>query len=290
MKLLTNLQMKWVIQIKQKLDFFIKSNTILQRHSSFDDIIIAHIDALKKAIGCEVTVVVDKQIYGKAMTPIKLQGDKMTKFSVPNGQGIHINEGAVIFWSDKIDNFAMIAASQVDVVVTNYFLHQKLHQQSITDGLTKLYNRRYFMELFVKELTKTGRLGFIIFDIDHFKTYNDEFGHPAGDELLQQLSSLVLRVTRKTDIIGRLGGEEFGVLTKDVSKEGLITVAEKIRTSIESTLIPPTSKRPVTVSIGGSLYPFDGEDLDTLYLCVDQRLYQAKEQGRNRVVMTTPHG
>ena len=209
----------------------------------------------------------------------------MTKFSVPNGQGIHINEGAVIFWTNKLDSFTMITASQIDVVVSNYFLQQKLHQQSITDGLTKLYNRRHFMEVFAKELTDTKQLGFIIFDIDYFKTYNDEFGHPAGDELLKQLSGLTIQITRKTDIVGRLGGEEFGVLTKEVSKDGLMTVAEKIRASIESTLVPPTSKRPVTVSIGGSLYPFDGEDLDSLYLCADQRLYQAKEQGRNRVVM-----
>ena len=219
------------------------------------------------------------------MSPVKLQGDKMTKFSVPNGQGIHINEGSVIFWSDKIDNFAMIAASQVDVVVTNYFLQQKLHQQSITDGLTKLHNRRYFMDTFAKELTDAKQLGFILFDIDYFKTYNDEFGHPAGDELLKQLSVLAMQITRKTDIVGRLGGEEFGVLTKEVSKDGLLIVAEKIRTSIESTLVPPTSKKPVTVSIGGSLYPFDGEDLDALYLCADQRLYQAKEQGRNRTII-----
>lgn len=274
-----------MIHIKRKLDFFIKSNSILHQYSSFDDIAIAHIDALKKAAECEITIIVDKQIYGKAMSPIILQGDNMTKFSIPNGHGIHINEGAVIFWTEKVDNFAMIAASQIDVVVTNYFLQQKLHQQSITDGLTKLYNRRYFMELFAKELINTNQLGFIIFDIDYFKIYNDTFGHPAGDQLLQQLSSLVLQITRKVDVVGRLGGEEFGVLTKNITKDGLLTVAEKIRTSIEATLIPPISKRPVTVSIGASLYPFDGEDLDTLYICADQRLYCAKEQGRNKVVL-----
>lgn len=141
------------------------------------------------------------------------------------------------------------------------------------------------MEVFAKELTNAKQLGFILFDIDYFKTYNDEFGHPAGDELLKQLSGLTIQITRKTDVVGRLGGEEFGMLTKEASKDDLLIVAEKIRTSIESTLVPPTSKRPVTVSVGGSLYPFDGEDLDSLYLCADQRLYQAKEQGRNRVVL-----
>lgn len=271
--------------LKTKLDFFIKSNSILHRYSNIDDIIIAHIDALRKAVGCEISIIVGEQVYGKSMAPVKTQTPVMSRFNVQNGCGVNITDGVIIFWNKHLDEFATIASSQIDIVVNSYLLKQNLHYLATRDGLTALYNRREFMTIFAETLTSDSPAGFLLLDIDKFKTYNDTYGHPAGDELLQQLSQLLQSITRKTDVVGRLGGEEFGVLVKDVNEDVLSIIAEKIRSTVQADLMPPKTKRQVTLSIGGSFFPAEGITTDELYKLADVRLYVAKENGRNRAVL-----
>lgn len=164
-------------------------------------------------------------------------------------------------------------------------------KEAITDPLTGLYNRRYFFTRLPDELKRAKNYQFscsvFLFDIDHFKHYNDTQGHPAGDRLLESLSLLVNKNTRRTDILARYGGEEFVVLLTNTDKEAAYLYAEKVRNAIASALFPHAESQPlgrITVSGGVATFPDDAETADLLIKCADQALYQAKQAGRNRIV------
>ncbi len=206
------------------------------------------------------------------------RGPVLSLFSWQNHPAFFITDGVIVIWSQITApvNLTM-AVSQTDIIIHNRILQEELKTVAITDSLTGLYNRGYFMDVFTSRIENTG---FILIDLDHFKSVNDEYGHPEGDNVLQKTGKLLKRILRSADIPGRCGGEEFGVL---VPKEDLVNVAEKIRGSIESELKPPAVQRQITCSIGISQYPNDGLTVDELYQAADQRLYRAKETGRNRV-------
>ncbi|MBW3672357.1 MAG: diguanylate cyclase [Acidobacteria bacterium] len=145
-----------------------------------------------------------------------------------------------------------------------------------------------FLEFLEREMGRCHRFGralsLIMFDIDHFKTINDRDGHIAGDYVLRELASVIKPRIRREECFARYGGEEFVVLVPRCDVRGLVQTAERIRTAIES-LPPIAERRPLTVSIGGALYPSDGTAADQLFAAADRRLYQAKEGGRNRSVL-----
>src|SRR5438445_7726938 len=154
------------------------------------------------------------------------------------------------------------------------------------DPLTGLFNRRGFSEissrLIEREANAGRRMTAMIFDIDHFKSINDRFGHPAGDEILKLFSTVVISNLRISDLSGRIGGEEFAALLACPLEEGVI-VAERVREAFEASNIA-CEEGPVdtTVSIGVAGGPA-GTELDVLLAAADTALYQAKRSGRNRV-------
>ena len=166
-------------------------------------------------------------------------------------------------------------------------LHAKVIELSLTDALTGLHNRRYF-DLFLKnEIARSRRfsrsLSVIMVDIDHFKEYNDRFGHLAGDEALQQIARCLSSGRREADVVARIGGEEFAIILSETDTAGAVKVAEKVRTNVAEIT---DLKRQVTISLGVSEL---GEQLiqtDTLLGLADQALYQAKKKGRNRVCVS----
>ncbi len=165
----------------------------------------------------------------------------------------------------------------------------KLRELATTDSLTGLYNRRRFLELSEREFAKCLRynrsLAMFMIDIDHFKNVNDTHGHDAGDEVLRSLSEISIMALRNADIVGRLGGEEFGVLLPETGKEAAIEVAERLRTSVERAVIATNSAElTITVSIGVATMPPDTKDIQALLKRADVALYDAKQSGRNRVV------
>lgn len=169
----------------------------------------------------------------------------------------------------------------------------KLEQLAVTDQLTGLHNRRDFEEIFERELQRAKRnrhtLTYIMFDIDHFKKLNDQYGHAYGDETLRRIGATLTGLSRRAgDFVFRLGGEEFGVLiTEQSSQEGL-AFAEKIRAGIEGLAIANEGSDVsdyVTVSVGvESLMPESKHTLVYYLTSADKKLYQAKSQGRNQVV------
>jgi len=168
-----------------------------------------------------------------------------------------------------------------------------LQALAITDGMTGIFNRRHFMERGTHDLKMAQRykrpIAMIMLDIDHFKQVNDTYGHAAGDQVLMNLVSICIRMKRETDIFGRLGGEEFGILLLETPAAMACEVAERIRCEVEASSVDyEGTSIKITVSIGVCAMEGDikFKTLDQLLKIADKRLYRAKESGRNRVVIS----
>ena len=166
--------------------------------------------------------------------------------------------------------------------------HEEIYRLMTVDGLTQVYNRRYFNEALEREYNRSKRyareLTLILFDIDHFKRVNDSFGHLAGDNVLRQISAAIKPKLRREDIFARTGGEEFGILLPEIGLDGARSTAEKVRRIVESTpLRVDPQVVPVTVSLGVALLVPEDATPEDLYKRADERLYEAKQAGRNRL-------
>lgn len=184
-----------------------------------------------------------------------------------------------------------ILASFATMSIDNARLHERTMQLACTDGLTGLYNYRQFKKLFVEEVARAQRyknsLSIILFDVDDFKLFNDTYGHPNGDIVLQEMSCLLRDLLRDCDLIFRYGGEEFVALLPETGLAEAIKVAERIRIFVETEslrfLTGITKTHGVTVSIGVAALPEDGSDHVSLLNVVDDLMYRAKREGKNKV-------
>lgn len=163
------------------------------------------------------------------------------------------------------------------------------------DSLTSLFNRGTFLAEFEREVSRSvrggGAFSLAIFDLDHFKQLNDRYGHPVGDRVLKSFAEVLRASIRKHDTAGRHGGEEFALLMPNAGKDTGVRVAERVRRELEGRRVMVDDKRiEVTVSGGVATYGVDGEDWDTLLSAADTALYEAKNAGRNRILMANrPH-
>jgi diguanylate cyclase (GGDEF)-like protein len=168
--------------------------------------------------------------------------------------------------------------------------HEEIYRLMTCDGLTQVHNKRAFHEALEREVSRSRRyrrvLSLVLFDIDHFKQINDQRGHLAGDAVLRQLAELVSANVRREDLLARVGGEEFAILAPEVGLDGARTLAEKLRALVERAQFRFEELHvPVTSSFGvATLAP--GAELSAvdLYRAADERLYVAKNAGRNRVM------
>ncbi len=168
----------------------------------------------------------------------------------------------------------------------------QLREMAITDGLTGLYNYRYFKEQLIHEVDRAARhnesFSLIMLDIDHFKHYNDTHGHLAGDKVLKELARLLRDNVRKIDVAARYGGEEFALILVQTPHQASGVVARKLQTLVQEFPFAYGEQQPegrLTISMGVSTYPEDGATAEQLIAVADRRLYRAKAEGRNRVVM-----
>jgi len=189
------------------------------------------------------------------------------------------------------DMVARLRQGREELAAINETLRQKneeLHEISITDSLTGLYNRKHLMETLDKEVARSQRhdhtFALLVIDIDHFKKYNDTYGHLAGDEVLRILASVFKDSIRSCDYAARYGGEEFIVILPEIGPEEGVQAAERIRNMAAEEKFAGKKKRvKVTVSVGVASYPQSGEDSESIIREADAALYKAKERGRNRV-------
>lgn len=173
----------------------------------------------------------------------------------------------------------------------NIKLRETLHRQSIHDSLTGLYNRRYLDETLHREIYRTARqktsLIVVMIDIDHFKEFNDTYGHDTGDAVLRQLATIISSHTRTYDLAYRFGGEEFLLLLHDMPIESVIERAEQLRIAVNELVLTYDGHNigPITISQGIALFQKDGNTAEELIAAADKALYQAKQNGRNRIVI-----
>jgi diguanylate cyclase (GGDEF)-like protein len=171
-------------------------------------------------------------------------------------------------------------------------LLQKTQEMSVTDGLTNLYNQTYFFLLFRLQLKKSRRyhtcLSLIMFDVDHFKNYNDNNGHLKGSQVLRQVADIMRSCFRASDVLAKYGGDEFVVILPGSDKVGAFLAADRLRELVEAEPFEGREKQPlgkITLSLGISSYPEQGSTLEELLDRADKALYSAKKAGRNKTVL-----
>jgi diguanylate cyclase (GGDEF)-like protein len=185
-------------------------------------------------------------------------------------------------------------ANQAATAISNAQRHRTVTDQAVTDGLTGLFNRRHIQATLESEQRRAQRYGHefsvIMLDIDHFKGYNDTYGHTQGDVLIKMVAGLLRANVRAVDIVGRYGGEEFLVLMPETSKMEATYTAERLRQAVADAAFPGHADAPEfavskTISLGVATLPEDAPDAEMLVTRADQALYEAKRGGRNRAVI-----
>lgn len=182
------------------------------------------------------------------------------------------------------DLFATMAALSLE----NIRLYESVHRQATHDALTQLHSHRSFQQRLQEEVLRAGRsqtpLSLIMCDVDHFKRYNDGFGHQAGDQLLRTLAALLASFARPVDMVARYGGEEFALILPNYVRSEAVSVAERIRQRVAAEPFVFQGKpTAATMSFGVASFPTDATQASQLVRAADERLYRAKHGGRNRV-------
>lgn len=191
---------------------------------------------------------------------------------------------------------------QIRIIVANAIKERALKKRaaegefykelSRKDGLTELYNHRFFQQLLETEVSRASRynrvVSLLMIDIDEFKRYNDTYGHPAGDVVLKKLGSVLKKSSRNYDYVARYGGEEFAVIVPEVGADSARRMAERIRSLVEETEFEGEDIMPgghLTISLGVASYPMQASTAAELVERSDQALYRAKKDGKNRVAV-----
>ena len=209
---------------------------------------------------------------------------------------LNAHKPAAAGFTDGDTRLFTAVAEQVAVAIDHALTFQQTQELMIRDELTNLHNRRYFFERFEREVYRAKRyertLSVIMIDIDHFKNFNDAYGHLRGDQALKTLARTLEAYLRKADVIARYGGEEFLVLLPETRKEAAAVVAEKLRAMVETVNFnedaPRLQPAGLTITAGIASLPADAEEPLTLLDLADKALYYGKAQGRNRVCTEIP--
>jgi diguanylate cyclase (GGDEF)-like protein len=194
---------------------------------------------------------------------------------------------------DEQRKLAVNCAEQVSIAIANVKLRDQLHDQSIRDALTGLYNRRHFLESSRREFMRAVRTGQYVsvlsIDVDHFKKFNDRHGHDAGDTVLPAVAGCLERSFRNDDIPCRFGGEEFIVLLPGLAPAEAVQRADKLCNDMESLVVHYLDRNSprITISAGIAMFPDSGDNPQAIIRAADEALYRAKENGRNRVEAST---
>jgi diguanylate cyclase (GGDEF)-like protein len=238
------------------------------------------------------------------------EGHTIVESCVTNGSGLSLETrscigiplvafgqtlGVLVLESAKEGQFVNREGESLEAVadicataIQNVHYVERVKQLAYLDGLTGIFNRRFFEIRILEEIDRARRfqtgMAVLMVDIDQFKRLNDESGHLLGDEVLRQVSSIFSQQLRKIDVVCRYGGEEFGILLSQTNPQHALAVAEKLRRLIETWQFPGVA-RPVTISTGVAAYPNHGTTRDELVKAADAGLYAAKQTGRNRVLL-----
>ncbi len=239
---------------------------------------------------CEVQV--DQESVSRNHCRIRFTGEEFLVQDLSSTNGTYVNDDIVegegrLRHGDQLKVGRTILKFIIgDDVEAQY--HEEIYRLMTTDGLTQLANRRYFDEMLDREVARAKRykrsFSLLIFDIDHFKRINDQLGHLAGDAILRQLGAVLLGRLRVNDVLARIGGEEFALITPEVGLDGAKELAGKINRLINDTRFEFEGARvDVTISVGVAEWQSHYEDAMDLFQVADAKMYEAKRNGRNQV-------
>lgn len=187
-------------------------------------------------------------------------------------------------------DFLTIFAQQIEMAITIAGLFEEVKAQAVTDGLTGLYNRRYFEEYLKKEVTRAMRqqqaFSIVGLDLDHLKQINDKYGHAYGDLAIKTVANVLKKNARSIDTAARMGGEEFNVILPGVDSKGAMIAAERIRKALEEEQLDTIGH--VTASIGVATFLEHSDNIEDILELTDQAMYQSKRNGRNQVTLAKP--
>ena len=220
--------------------------------------------------------------------PMMAQGETLGLLYL---QALPVAQGLALL-SDAKQQLAAAVAEQIALALSNLKLRETLRQQSVRDPLTGLYNRRFLEEALDREIARLERknlpLSLLMIDVDHFKSFNDTFGHEAGDAVLRDLGGILQRYVRGSDIACRFGGEEFTVVLPEADLEIARQRAETLREAVRELRLVHDGKSlgAVTLSLGVACFPEHGRRREHLLQAADTALYAAKDGGRNQVVVS----
>lgn len=257
-----------------------------------------------KALGGELGVPQGSREDAKVLDPIHREGYRLVACLPLEGRSRMVGV-LCAFWRRSGDpnsgereilssaaKLMALAVENIEMFERSEAAQQELKQLAITDDLTGLYNRRFLEEYCRIQLAIARRqgssVGFIMIDIDYFKHVNDTYGHDVGDRTLVRVGERIRRVARAGDLPVRYGGEEFIVVMPNTDEAGAMSFAERLRADIEAFDFPELEQAPgirLTISVGIALFPAHGTQVATVLKACDESLYQAKNLGRNRVVV-----
>jgi diguanylate cyclase (GGDEF)-like protein/PAS domain S-box-containing protein len=234
-----------------------------------------------------------REVEESLCVPLMSQGEALGIVSLQIIRGQEQQETAPTSSGESERRLAAVLAKQVALSLWNLKLRESLLTQSICDPLTGLFNRRYMEESLEREFSRANRnktsVAIVMVDLDHFKRFNDTFGHQAGDALLRALGDLLKRNTRSQDIACRYGGEEFALVLTDSTLDGAFKRAEILRQQVKQLSVEYDGHLlgAISVSMGVALFPEHGSTMGDVLRASDQALYSAKREGRDRVSMWT---
>jgi len=227
--------------------------------------------------------------------PLVAQGETLGVLYVEDNTSLQTSSPQVVqFERATLNRRANAVAERVSLALANLKLRELLRNQSIRDALTGLYNRRYLEESLNRELQRAKRAGrnlsVVMLDLDHFKHFNDTFGHQVGDILLKEVAGVIKGRVRAGDLACRYGGEEFSLIVAEVDTEGAYTCVESVREAIKHLSLHHRGQTlgTITVSAGIATYPAHADNSEDLIRAADEALYQAKQAGRDRVFVYEP--
>ena len=233
--------------------------------------------------------------YGYTCVPIIAQGEMLGMLHLKyNNFSPNDDEAQITRLHESRTRLVNITADNLALSLVSLKLREALKSQSIRDSLTKLYNRRYMEESLEQAIARCKRsvtnLGIIMLDIDHFKKFNDTYGHDAGDLVLVETARILNENFRESDVICRYGGEEFIIILPDISMDMMIKRADEVRKNIKALKLHYTESLlpAISVSLGLSIMPEHGNNSQTLIKTADAALYKSKNNGRDQYNIATP--
>jgi len=232
---------------------------------------------------------IDQESVSRNHAKIVNSGARILVKDLGSTNGTYVNEQIVEEWILRDGDLIKIGRTILKFLssgnIENQY-HEEIYRLTTVDGLTQIFNKRYFMETIEREISRaqryTRKLSLIMFDIDHFKLVNDTYGHLAGDYVLSHLAEVIKRRIRREDVLARYGGEEFAIILPEIDHDNAVVFAEKIRRLVERSSFGFEDKIiPITISVGVATVDENPPSVEGFIKMADGKLYEAKDSGRN---------